>query len=68
MQTNTTLTSFNVAWNGFYLDGCKALAKALQTNRTLQVLDLTCNRINRECLLELMRGVAASKTLTTLLV
>ena len=65
-QENLGLTHLNVAWNGFYLDGCKALSKALKTNKTLEILDLTCNRIDYECLQELIKGLVHTRTLTTL--
>lgn len=65
-QENTCLKKLNLAWNGLYLDGCKALARALEENTTLLELDLTCNRINKECLEKLMFGLRRNSTLEVL--
>lgn len=48
------------------MDGCKALAKALEENKTLIELDLTCNRISKECLEKLMGGLKRNSTLEIL--
>ena len=53
----------NLAWNGFYLEGSKALAHVLEKNRTLQELDLTCNRINTACLDYLLKGLKQNRSL-----
>jgi len=66
LQKNTCLKKLNIAWNGFYLDGCTALARALEVNKTLTELDLTCNRVSKECLEKLMGGLKKNSTLEIL--
>lgn len=63
---NTCLKKLNVSWNGFYLEGCKAISKALEINKTLQELDLSANRIDKECLDKLLTGLKKNKTLVVL--
>lgn len=46
-----------MAWNGFHMEGCKALNKALVVNRTLNELNVSCNRIDKKCLDELLKGL-----------
>ena len=35
------LKSLDLSWNGFAVDGCKALGDALKANNILEELDLT---------------------------
>jgi len=65
---NSCLRKLNLAWNGFYLEGCKALAKSLENNTSLQEIDLSSNRINKECLDKLFAGIKKNKTLQKLAV
>ena len=48
------------------MDGCKALSRALEVNKTLIELDLTCNRISKDCLEKLMGGLKRNSTLEIL--
>ncbi|XP_060598540.1 leucine-rich repeat-containing protein 74A-like [Ruditapes philippinarum] len=64
---NTSLKKLTLGWNGFYLEGCIALQKSLLYNTTLEVLDLTNNRINRECIEQLTYGLAKNSTVHTLI-
>ena len=61
-----TITTLNLAWNGFGYEGCAALARALHVNRTLVELDLTSNRIHTPALLELTKGLVLNNTLEIL--
>ena len=40
LQSNTTLKSLNLAYNGFGAEGAKALQDALKLNSTLMELDI----------------------------
>ncbi|XP_041357811.1 leucine-rich repeat-containing protein 74A-like [Gigantopelta aegis] len=66
LNINSGVTVLNLAWNGFYLDGCKEMGKALERNKTLQDLDLSSNRINKQCLDELWKGLKKNSTLKIL--
>lgn len=65
-QRNIGLRELYVGWNGFHLDGCKGLMKALQQNITLRILDLSGNRVGRESLDYLLQGLRTNETLSTL--
>lgn len=56
----------NLSWNGFYLDGCKELASAMEKNTTLEDINLSSNRINKQCLQELWKGLKKNETLQKL--
>lgn len=66
LQRNISIISLNVSWNGFYLDGCRALMSALRSNKILEKLDLTCNRIDFECVQQLIKGINGNTTVTSL--
>ena len=66
LQKNRCLVSLNLAWNGFHEGGCRAMAKALTANTTLIDLDLTCNRIDVDCLAFLLKGLQNNGTLQVL--
>ena len=66
LQNNSSLNALNVSWNGFYVDGCKELAYVLGKNKSLQFLDLSANRINKECLNYLIKGLHMNTTLQAL--
>ena len=40
MQTNDSLTTLDLSWNGISLLGCVALGKFLRKNENIQELDL----------------------------
>jgi hypothetical protein len=65
-QTNSTLTCLDISWNGFHLDGCKAVRSMLAKNQSLQQLNLSCNRLDKECLNELIKGLCKNSTLQKL--
>ncbi|KAL4232082.1 Leucine-rich repeat-containing protein 74A [Mactra antiquata] len=66
MYDNTSLKKLTLSLNGCYLEGSLALQKTFQYNTTLEELDLTNNRINRECIEQLSHGLAKNTTLHTL--
>ena len=68
LQKNDSLRVLRVAWNGWYLEGCRALGKALGTNSTLVELDLGCNRINKDCLAAFLKDFKRNTSVEKLLV
>ena len=63
LQNNLGLKKVNLAWNGLYAEGCKALNRALVVNRTLTELDVSCNRIDRRCMDELLKGLCKNESI-----
>ncbi len=57
------MTSFNVAMNGFSVEGAAALALALKTNCTLTDVDITCNRIFDVGAMEISKALLKNETL-----
>lgn len=55
-----------MSWNGFHVDGGKEMGKALDKCSSLQVLDLSGNRIEESCLGDLMHGLKNNSTLNVL--
>jgi Ran GTPase-activating protein (RanGAP) involved in mRNA processing and transport len=66
LQNNDTLESINVAWNGFGMEGCHEMGKALLKNKSLRELDLSSNRVSLDAFRQLLRGVGKNKTLKVL--
>jgi hypothetical protein len=67
LQTNTTLTSLNLEFNGIGTAGATALATALQTNTTLTSLDLGGNDIGDAGATALATALQTNTTLTELI-
>ena len=65
-QVNTGLIRVNLSWNGFHLDGSKAVRSMLGENKTITELDLSCNRLDMECLREIIKGLSKNTTLSCL--
>ena len=65
-QTNKSLQSLNVAWNGFGREGAKALGESLPENKKLRMLDLTNNRIDPNGIALLCKGLKSNDTLEDL--
>ena len=63
---NQGLKKLDISWNGFSLRGCEALAKALELNDTLIELNLECNRMNKDALEKLLKGLKKNTTLQVL--
>lgn len=63
---NQGLKKLDISWNGFSLRGCEALSKALELNDTLIELNLECNRMNKDALEKLLKGLKNNTTLQVL--
>lgn len=60
------MTSLNLSWNGFGMEGCHEMGKSLLRNRTLTSLDLSANRVSFDAFRQLLRGVVHNKVLKVL--
>ena len=60
------MTSLDLSWNGLHKEGSKGLSQLLAVNSTIRELDITCNRIDKSCLEEIIRGLSGNQTLQTL--
>jgi hypothetical protein len=60
------LTSLDLSWNGFGMEGCHEMGKSLLRNRTLTYLDLSANRVSFDAFRQLLRGVTHNKILKVL--
>ena len=65
-QRNDSIVKINLGWNGFNIDGAKAMKEMLQKNQTLEELDLTSNRLNKDCLCFILEGLQNNSTLRCL--
>ena len=65
-QQNIGLRRVLLGWNGFHLDGCKVLMRALQHNVTLSELDLTANRVDMHALEYILKGLRKNEHLNVL--
>ncbi|WAQ99763.1 LR74A-like protein, partial [Mya arenaria] len=63
---NSTLETLNLSWNGFGLEGCHELGKALKVNRSITDLDLSANRVNFDCFKLILRGLKRNNSVITL--
>ena len=57
LRKNTGLKILNMSWNGLYLDGSRALKRSLPVNKTLVELNISNNRLDEECLKDVMLGM-----------
>lgn len=60
------MTSLDLSWNGFGMEGCHEMGKSLLRNRTLTHLDLSANRVSFDAFRQLLRGVVHNKVLKVL--
>lgn len=60
------MKSLILSWNGFGMEGCHEMGKALMTNRTLTELDLASNRVSYDAFRQLLRGLVRNKHLLSL--
>ena len=65
-KRNDSIVKINLGWNGFNIDGAKAMKEMLQKNQTLEELDLTSNRLNKDCLCFILEGLQNNSTLRCL--
>ena len=66
LQLNQGLKKLDISWNGFSMRGCESLAKALEFNEYLIELNLECNRINKDALEKLLKGMKTNQSLEVL--
>lgn len=62
------LQALYLAWNGFSNCGCREIGTALQTNSTLELLDLSNNRVGLEGAKWLAKGLVLNTKLRHLMV
>jgi len=66
IQKNSNLEVLNLSWNGFGMEGCHELGKALKVNAAITDLDLAANRVNYDCFKLILRGLKKNKTVRKL--
>ncbi|KXJ29878.1 Leucine-rich repeat-containing protein 74A [Exaiptasia diaphana] len=65
-QSNCTLKTINLSYNGFTDDGALALGEAIKFNNTLIELDISNNRITNLGAMCLSKGIESNNTLEVL--
>ncbi|VEL42670.1 unnamed protein product [Protopolystoma xenopodis] len=66
LKNNYGLKFLDVSWNGFSKDGACSLCEGLQSNQTLQELNVKANRISLEACLKVSSALAANCSLRVL--
>ena len=65
-KRNYCITSLNLSWNGFGVEGAIALAELIRGNKYLRELDISHNRINWEGAIAIAKALKENDTLETL--
>ena len=65
-QSNTEIQSLNLSWNGFGMEGCHEMGKALTVNKSLTELDLSSNRVCFDAFRLLLQGLVQNTTVRIL--
>ena len=67
VENSRSLLRLHAHWNGFCdLRACEAMSQAFESNRTLQYLDLSHNRITGQCCPVISQGFSCNETLIEL--
>ena len=66
LQENYGLKELYLHWNGFGVEGAKAMGHALKHNQCLEELDLSHNRIPEEGAMYLASGIVVNDQLRAL--
>lgn len=63
-QESRGLIKLDLSWNGFEDEGAIAMAAALSENKSLEELNVACNRITPEGFMKLCQAFQTNDTLT----